>query len=205
MTKHMMKKIGNIIFYIFASILLMFIVLEIILPSKTMDILGFKGFVVVSPSMEPEIKVNDLVIVTKIEEENLSVGEIITFYTYLPTVKLDHEGNTIYKRSKVTHYIADFYHEDGKIIIKTKDYRKYHNDGSFDTWNDSNGDPVEITYDDVIGKVSFKVPMVGSIITFGMVLVQNPIFLGLIVLNIAIIVILIKYLKKPKEKPHDVG
>ena len=205
MTKQMMKKILNIIFYIFTSILLMFIVLEIFLPSKTMDILGFKGFVVVSPSMEPEIKVNDLVIVTKIEEDQLKIGEIITFYTYLPTVKVDNDGHTIYKKSKVTHYLADFYEEDGKVIIKTKDYRKYHNDGSFDAWNDSNGDSVEITYDDVIGKVSFKVPLIGAIITFGMVLVHNPIFLGLIVLNIAIIVILIKYLKKPKEKHHDVG
>ena len=92
-----------------------------------------------------------------------------------------------------------------RIIIKTKDYKKYHNDGSFDTWNDQSGNPTEITYEDVIGKVSFTVPLIGVIITFSMVLVRNPIFLGLVILNITIVVILIKYLKKSKEKPHDVG
>ena len=127
MTKHLMKKIGNIVFYIFASILLMFIVLELFLPSKTMDILGFKGFVVVSPSMEPKIKVNDLVIVTKVEETDLEIGQIITFYTYLPTNSIDNEGHTIYKKSKVTHYLGDFFEEDGKIIIKTKDYKRAFN------------------------------------------------------------------------------
>ena len=205
MNKNLIKKIGNILFYTLASFLFMFLVLELIFPSKTIDIIGFKGFVVVSPSMEPEIKVNDLVIVTKVDESELEIGQIITFYTYLPTVNQDSEGNTIYLKSRVTHYLADVITENGETIIKTKDYNKYHHDGSFDSWNDINGNPTEITYEDVIGKVSFTVPLIGVIITFSMVLVRNPIFLGLVILNITIVVILIKYLKKSKEKPHDVG
>lgn len=200
MNKNLLKKIGNILFYTLASFLFMFLILELIFPSKTIDILGFKGFVVVTPSMEPEIKVNDLVIVTKVSESELEVGQIVTFYTYLPTVNEDSEGNTIYIKSRVTHYLADIISEDGKTIIKTKDYKKFHNEGSFDVWNDINGDPTEITYEDVIGKVSFKIPLVGIIITFSMVLIRNPIFLGLVILNVTIVIILIKYLKKSKEK-----
>jgi signal peptidase I len=205
MTHQTWKTIGNIIFYTLASFLFAFFMMELLFPSKTMDVLGFKGYVVVSPSMEPEIKVNDLVIVTKVNEDDLEVGQIITFYTYLPTIYQDDEGHTIYQKNTVTHYLAEITEEDGKTIIKTKDYTKYHNNGSYDTWRDINGDPVELTTEDIIGKVSFVIPWIGIIITIAMVIVRNPIFLGLIVLNVTIIIILIRYIKKSKGQTNDVG
>lgn len=205
MNKQFFRKIGSILFYTVASFLTIFVILEIFLPSKTIDVLGFKGYVVVSPSMEPYINVNDIVIVTKVDQEDLEVGQVITFYTYLPTNQEDSLGNTIYIKSTVTHYLADIIIDGNQTILKTKDYNKFHNDGSFDTWNDISGDPVDITTDDLIGKVSFKVPLIGIIITFSMVLVRNPIFLGLIILNVGIVVFLIKYIKKTKENPDDVG
>lgn len=205
MNKKMLKSIGNIIFYIFASFLTMFVILELFFPSKTMDVLGFKGFVVVTDSMEPLIKVNDVVIITKLEEEDLEIGQIITFYTYLKTDQKDLEGNWIYIRSRVTHYLADIRVEENQTVIKTKSYNKYHEGGSFDAWNDENGDFKDITTDDIIGKVSLTIPFIGAIVTLSHVLVRDPIFLGLIILNIVIFTVLIKYLKKPKEKDHDVA
>jgi signal peptidase I len=205
MYKKTAKKIGSILFYIFASFLTMFIMLELFLPSKTIDILGFKGYVVVSPSMEPYINVNDIVIVTKIDEENLEIGQVITFYTYLPTNQEDSLGQTIYVKSTVTHYLADIVEDGNQTILKTKDYNKFHNGGSFDTWYDISGDPIDITTSDLIGKVSFKIPLIGIIITFSMVLVRNPIFLGLVILNVTIFIFLIKYIKKSKENPNDLG
>lgn len=205
MHKETVKKIGSIIFYIVATFLTMFIMLELFLPSKTIDILGFKGYVVVSPSMEPYINVNDIVIVTKVDEEDLEIGQVITFYTYLPTNQQDSLGQTIYAKSTVTHYLADIVQDGNQTILKTKDYNKFHNDGSFDTWNDASGNPTDITPSDLIGKVSFKIPFVGIVITFSMVLVRNPIFLGLIILNVGIVIFLIKYIKKTKENPNDMG
>lgn len=205
MTHQTWKTIGNIIFYTLASFLFVFVVMELFFPTKTIDILGFKGYVVVSPSMEPEINVNDLVIVTKINEEDLEVGQIITFYTYLPTIYEDDQGQTIYQKNTVTHYLADIIQEDGMTILKTKDYNKYHNNGDFDEWRDVDGHPVDLTTDDVIGKVSLTIPFVGSIITFSMIIVRNPIFLGLIILNVTIMIILIKYIKKSKVKTNDLG
>lgn len=46
-------------------------------PNKTPDILGFKSFVVVSGSMEPEINVGDLIIVNKNRKPN--IGDVITY------------------------------------------------------------------------------------------------------------------------------
>ena len=205
MTINLFKKIGSIIFYTVAAILTMFIFLELFMPSKTITVLGFKGYVVVSPSMEPYINVNDIIIVTRLDEEDLEVGQVITFYTYLPTTEEDSLGNTIYQKNTVTHYLADFYEENGNIILKTKDYNKYHNDGSFDTWYDASGDVTDVTTDDLVGKVAFKVPLIGMIITFAFVVVRNPIFLGLILLNVFIVVVLIMYIKKSKETKNDVG
>lgn len=50
---------------------------SIIYPDKTPDILGYKTFVVVSGSMEPEINVGDLIIVNK--NKSIRVGDIITY------------------------------------------------------------------------------------------------------------------------------
>ena len=200
--KETVKKLGNIIFYTLASFLLSFILLELLFPSKTMDILGFKGFVVVSDSMEPIIDVYDIVIVTPIEDGDLEVGQIITFYAYLPTVNEDVDGNTIYSKQPVTHYLAEINEVNGNITIETHAYGK---EDDFDNWTDESGNPIYLTSDDLIGKVSFTIPFIGIIITFLMTLVSNPILLGLVVLNLVIIYLLIKYIKKTKVKSHDVG
>lgn len=205
MNKSTFKNIGNILFYTLASFLFIFVIVELFFPSKTLDILGFKGYVVVSPSMDPEIKVNDLVIVTKVSEDDLEVGQIITFYTYLPTIYQDDLGHTIYQKNTVTHYLAAIIDDNGTTIIKTQDYNTFHNQGSFDTWKDQDGNPIELTTEDIIGKVSLKIPWIGFIITFAMVIVRQPIFLGLIILNVTIVVILIRYIKKSKGQTNDVG
>ncbi|MFA5526162.1 MAG: signal peptidase I [Acholeplasmataceae bacterium] len=197
-----LKKISNIIFYTLTSILFVFVMLELVFPSKTMSIIGFKGFVVVSPSMEPIIKVNDMVIVTEAKQEDLEPGDIITFYTYLPTNQIDGDGNTIYQKNAVTHYLGEMIVSGDDVILKTYAYGK---EGDYDTWRDEEGNPTDITGEDLIGKVAFKIPWIGTVITFFMVVVRNPIFLGLIAFNVVLVIILIKYIKKTKESKDDVA
>lgn len=196
--RHPLKIIGNILFYGLAGLLLFSIIIELFSPDKTIEIIGFKGFVVVSRSMEPVIHVNDIVIVTKIDDEDLEVGDIISFYAYLPTTEKDDQGNTIYQKSVVTHYLGELIDDQDRTIIKT--YGTANVEGEFDTWKDQEGNPIDLTTEDILGRVAFKIPYVGFILLFGIILTQNPIFLGLVVLNIIIVWVLIKVLKKPKEK-----
>ena len=194
-----MKKVFSILFYILTSIMITFVLLELFLPDQTIKILGFKGYAVVSNSMEPDINVGDIVIVTAVDPESLTTGDAITFYTYLRSTLTDGSGNPIYLKSVVTHYLGDIVTEADETIYKT--YGIYNNPNqNFDNWVDVNGDPTEIYEDDIIGRVAFKIPYLGYVIIFVQILFQNPIFLGLIVLNIIIVVILIKVIrKKPKE------
>lgn len=182
--------IKNIIFYLLVILLGGYILVEAFLPSQTMNIFRFKSFVVVSPSMEPDIHVNDLVIIVKVDAENLEVGDAISFYTYLPTTSVDGEGDTIYLRSVVTHYLGDIQTSGDTLIYKTQGATADPLD--YDEWNDINGDPVEITEDDIIGKVALVIPFVGIIIK----ILYNPILLLLIAVNIAIVVVIIKVIKK---------
>ena len=195
--KMTLKIIGNFFFYGVAAILLFSIVIELFSPDKTIDIIGFKSFVVVSRSMEPVINVNDIVIVTKVDDDELEVGDIISFYAYLPTIEKDTQGNTIYQRSVVTHYLGELIQHNGETIIKT--YGTSNAEGVFDTWTNEQGIPTELTTEDILGRVSFKIPWIGFILLLGIILTQNPIFFGLVVLNIVIIIVLIKVIRKPRE------
>ena len=182
--------IKNIIFYLLVILLGGYILVEAFLPSQTMNIFRFKSFVVVSASMEPDINVNDLVIIVKVDPEKLEVGDAISFYTYLPTNQVDDEGDTIYLRSVVTHYLRDIQSSGDSLIYKTQGAIADPLD--YDEWNDINGDPVEITESDIIGKVALVIPFIGII----MKIFYNPILLLLIGINILIVVVIIKVIKK---------
>lgn len=196
--KKALKISGNILFYLISGLLLISILLELFAPDKTIDIIGFKGFVVVSRSMEPVINVNDLVIVTKTNESSLEPGDIISFYAYLPTIHEDNEGNIIYEKNVVTHYLGELITDGENTIIKT--YGTANNEGEYDQWNDAYGNPTDLTTEDVLGRVSLTIPKVGFVILFAMILVQNPVFLALILTNIVILIVLIKVIRKPKDK-----
>lgn len=189
---------GNMIFYILASLLTLFVLMEIFIPDQAIHVLGFRNYAVVSDSMEPEINVNDVVVVREINPEELKPGDKITFYTYLPTIYDDEEGNTIYQRSVVTHYLGEISSDQSGSIYKTYGI-KNNPDLSYDTWRDENGQLTEIRDDDIIGIVAFKIPWIGMISMFFRVIFTSPIMLFLIALNVSIIVVLIKVLKKKPQ------
>lgn len=102
-------------------------------------------FTIVSPSMEPSIKVYDVIIEFKVENESdLNVGDVITFYTE----EIDTNGYT------VTHRINE---------IKTiNGIRRYITKGD----NNQSVDNGFITYGDIVGKVKYILPGVGKIQAF---------------------------------------
>lgn len=99
-------------------------------------------FTIVSPSMEPNIKVYDVIVDIRIKNENeLKVGDIITFYSDV----IDTGGYTI------THRIYDIYEENGRKFYITK--------------GDNNTDPDDgvITFENIVGKVEYIIPSLGKI------------------------------------------
>ena len=184
----MKTSIKNIIFYVFVFFITSYIILEVFIPTKTVDILGFKSYVIVSPSMEPDIMVNDLIVIRKTKEENLDVRDIITFFVYIPELG---------RENAVTHYIGDIIELNGETIYKTQGAYKELND--FDEWKNEDNVPIDITFDDIEGEVALVIPKFGHIVN----LIKDPISLGLFLINGFIIYLLIKVFRT-KEKEVEI-
>ena len=122
-------------------------------------------FTIVSPSMEPNIKVYDIVFETRVNKESeLHVGDVITFYSS----SIDTGGYT------VTHRI--------KEIINDKGVTKYITKGD----NNVVADDGMITFKDIVGKVHTIVPKLGYVqyflsSTFGWLLVILIPTLGIVI------------------------
>ena len=189
MSRKSFKKVLNILFYGLLFLMSAYILLELFSPNQTINVIGVKPYVVVSPSMEPDIMVGDIVFIRRTEEADLKVGDVITFYAYLPAI-----GSV----QLVTHYIADIIlTDDETLIFKTQGANRAPED--VDTWRDEAGNPVDITFDDIVGELWFTLPFFGYLF-FAL---RNPVMLGLILLNVVIVILIIKYIKSGKKAPKD--
>ena len=85
------------------------IVKSLINKDEVPDFGGTVPLIVLSDSMNPEIKTGDLIICKKVDVEDVEIGDVISFY--------DPAGNG---STVVTHKVIDIINEDGKISFKTK-------------------------------------------------------------------------------------
>jgi len=178
----MKKNIKRGITYFIYFVLILYISTSLFAPKATMSIFGFRSFIVISSSMEPDIPVYDMIVIKKAKESNLETRDIITFEVYIPEVE---------KTSYVTHYIGEITTNDqGETIYKTQGATKA--PGDYDQWTDENGNPVDITFDDIDGVYMFKIPYVGHWI----LMLRDPIFVGLLVVNGGIIYAIYRLIKK---------
>lgn len=177
----MKKSIKNIIFYVFTFFIASYIILEVFMPTKTVDVLGFKSYVIVSSSMEPDIMVNDLIIIRKVQEDKLNIRDKIAFFVYIPELG---------EKSTVTHYLADIEDNNGERIYKTQGASK--GPGDYDQWKDEDNQDIDITYSDIEGRVALVIPNFGHAVN----IIKDPISIGLIFINGFIIYLLIKTFKK---------
>ena len=138
--------------------------------------------IVESPSMEETIMTGDLIISKKVAEDEVKVGDVITFF--------DPATNG---QSVVTHRIIEAVYEDGVFM-------------GYKTQGDNNETPELdlVVYDDIIGVwTETRIPTLGSILLF----TQKP--LGLIIcifIPIACFVaveLLTRY-KKDKASKNDI-
>lgn len=178
------KKVANFLVYAIIIFLFYYLFLEIVMPRKTIDYIGFKTFVVLTPSMEPVINVNDMIVVRNIKEENIDVGDAITFEVYIKA--FDQEVF-------VTHYVAEIAQSDGKNIYYTQGTNA--DVGEYDRWLDEFDQEIEITYEDIVGVYVFKLPNFGLLTR----MLQDPYMLGFIVIDILIITYLVKLIRNNKK------
>lgn len=134
------KVVRTIVYLIIILILITNIILlvqKIQNPQKIPSIFGYKTFIITSGSMEPTISVGDVIIVKEVSQENIEIGDIITFS----------EGEY-----QVTHKIIDILNEDGQNVYQTKG----------DANNTKDKEPVK--YENIEGKYIFKIGKIGTVI-----------------------------------------
>lgn len=182
-------------FYAVAGILIIYILVSIAIPDRTMNVFGFRSFVVVSTSMEPDIDRYDMIVVTNPDQDELEVGDAITFSAYIPEVQ---------SFSYVTHYIGEIVEQpDGSIYYETQGASK--DPGDYDNWTDGNGNPVNISFEDIEGVYLFKIPKVGYVVS----MLRDPIFVALLFINGVIFYAIYRYImhiihdKKEQTKKTD--
>lgn len=135
--KMMTKKIFKYI--ILTSLIVLFIINLILSFEENTHILGIYMFNIVSESMEPELYVDDVVIVQKCDILELQKGDIITF-------KQDEKI--------ISHRILNITKEKGNIKFETK--------GD----NNKIPDSEKVEAGQVYGKVLFKIKKIGKFIGY---------------------------------------
>lgn len=126
----------------------------------------FGAYVIVTESMIPTINVNDAVVVKRVEDDNVGVGDIVTFSA----------SSGYYAGYSITHRIV------GKYITQSGDF-VYRTKGD----NNDREDISLVSTDSILGKVILRIPMVGYIQSF----VLSPI--GFVISIIIPVVIVILY------------
>lgn len=145
--------IGVISYTVFAWLVLLGAVLLLYVGSNKIKALKgdtsmpkYNAFVVLSGSMLPEIKINDVVITKQKELNELKEGDIITFLS----------SDSRFYGVTVTHRIREIYYDSvsNKYTFKTK--------GD----NNNAEDLALVDGSRILGKVIFKVPFIGYIQKF---------------------------------------
>ena len=120
---------------------------DLLINSKNEDVKSpiFSTYLIVSPSMVPTIKINDAIVVKRIDNDNYKVGDIITYSSVDP--------NSL--GLSITHRIMNKEKVNSKNSIYT-------------TKGDNNkvADPTGVATSTIKGKVLFKIPKIGYIKDF---------------------------------------
>ena len=135
------------------AIIVIFIIIGIVLlayyvdykrRSSNLETPLYGAYVIVSGSMEPIIKIKDAVVIRRAEEDDIKVGDVVTYRSMDPT----------YYGILITHRVVEIRNTHGQKIFVTK--------------GDSNitEDRSPIVYGQIYGKVVMRIPKIGYIKSF---------------------------------------
>lgn len=104
----------------------------------------FGAYIIISPSMEPNIHVRDAIVTMRKNEDKIKKGDIITYISKDPS----HYG------IRITHRVIGIFDNDNGIAYRTK--------------GDNNNveDSKLVNHRDVLGKVMLRIPYVGYLQEF---------------------------------------
>ena len=105
------------------------------------DFFGIKPFIIMTGSMEPSLNIGDMIISKHISQNEIQIGDIITFCL--------EDG-----KETVTHRIIDITEQDGITFYQTK--------GD----NNNSPDPELVKFENIVGKYDFKIKGVGNILSY---------------------------------------
>jgi len=107
--KNKLKKILRTIIYILIIPILIYnislIVQSFVKKDETPSFFGYKSYVIISGSMEPELNIGDIIIARKTRQEEIEKGDIVSF----------REGSSV-----VTHRVVNIVEENGERLYQTK-------------------------------------------------------------------------------------
>ena len=126
----MMKKVCNILSGIVFIILLALAILMFV-----PNFIGYKGFAVISGSMEPKIPVGSIVYAKEAAFSDLEVGDVITYRL---------SGDTV-----VTHRVVEINKDEQSVVTKGDANEKV--------------DTAEVKSNQIVGKVAMSIPLIGYI------------------------------------------
>ncbi len=170
----------TVLFFVVAGILLSYVLIEAILPNQTIKVFGFKPYVVITNSMEPEINVHDIVIVKRFDAAELEVDDIITFMA-----DINYDGT----KEVVTHYIyAITENAQGDLIFQTRRYFENPDDYTADTWF--------LTESEILGQYSFRIPKIGVLVLF----LRSPFGIAAAAINVIVIITIVVLIKTGKKE-----
>lgn len=120
-----------------------FVSLKMYEKNPTVNIPKFGLYTIISPSMEPAVKVYDVVVDMNVfNEKDIKVGDVITFIS----------RSSVSNGLTVTHRVIKINNNsDGSISYITK--------GD----NNQKPDQSPVNYNDILGKVLFKIPQLGRV------------------------------------------
>jgi signal peptidase I len=169
------KQIATISFYVLSGFLILYIFTSLVAPDAVIKVFQFRTYTVLTKSMEPVIKKDDLAFVFNVNVDKLEEGDIITFMA-----DIDYNG----EKELVTHYIHSINeYPTGERFFKTI----RHDSITPDTW--------ELSDEDIIGKYGFKLNQMGLFVNF----LKSGFGIATITVNIVIIGAIIYILKSGKK------
>ena len=107
--------------------------------SNNISFFGYKQYIVMTGSMQPSYNIGDLIFEKEIAKEDIKLNDVITY-------SLESGQDT------VTHRVIDIIEENGET------YYQFKGD------NNNSPDPDLVTYEQIQGKVIYKIDRLGSLI-----------------------------------------
>ena len=140
--KKILKKAWSILSTSLVVIMIACTVLLVVLKfvGETPSVFGYNFYYILTGSMEPTVKVGDIILSKEAKPDELEVGDVVTF-----------KGESGELRDKiVTHRIQSVYRENGQLYVVTK--------GDANTANDP-----AIRAEAIMSVMKYKVPLLGSV------------------------------------------